>query len=644
MFNTDSLLALRRVQRMDVSAGGDLIAEVGRVAQDESRFITDLWRVPADGGSPSILTGGEHSDRAAQCTDDGSVLFLSSRPLPMRSDNKVPQLWRLPVQGEPQALTDEAQGVIAFSASDSGQHIVIAAARYAGDVDQHAHHAQLTKAGPSMRHYKAMPVRHWDHWRGAPIHLLLLPGDDGDDAGSAGARDLTPKVPFEHSELSFKLSPDGATLVAVRRHELGRMRHDSLWICDLESGDERVLKFKDTRFTDLVFHPTKALVAAAFYAGREGCLEERYAAAVALADGAITRFAPELDRSPVPLAWRDENTLIAAADDESQRPLFALSLDGRFERVAEGHFLSACVHHGDLFGLVSSMKSPPIIARIAADKGLQPLADLSGIAEVAAPDFRVEDVRVDLSDGESMQGLVAWPSGPGPHPLLLWIHGGPIGQFADQWHWRWNVAPFVSAGFAVAIPNARGSTGRGDAFMSAIYRDWGGRVHQDLIEYTAALCERDTIEGAFAMGGSFGGYMTNWIGANPDPRVHFKALVTHASLYDLRAFYGATDYPAVFGDFIGGTPWGGGESGGSDLEAHSPHSNVGRWKAPTLILHGEKDYRVPIGEGLALFEALQAHNIESELAVFPDEGHWITRPRNVRAWYETVLSFLAKHR
>ncbi|MFK8001336.1 MAG: prolyl oligopeptidase family serine peptidase [Polyangiales bacterium] len=632
MFNTDSLLALRRVQRMDISTDGGLIAEVARVARDESKFVTDLWHVPADGAPASRLTGGEHSDGAPKCTSDGSVLFLSSRPLPSRNDNKVPQLWRLPAHGEPQALTDEAQGVSAFSASDCGQHIVIAAARYPGVKDQHAHHAQLAKAGPSMRHYKSMPVRHWDHWRGAPVHLFLV----------ADGRDLTPNAPLEHSELPFKVSPDGGTLVAVRAHNLGRMRYDSLWVCDLETRNERVLEFEDTRFTDLVFHPSRAQVAAALYVGREGALEERYAAVVDLADGATTRFAPGLDRSPLPLVWRDEDTLIAAADDESQRPLFALSMGGGVERVAEGHFLSACVHDGGLFGLVSSMKSPPTIGRISRGEVTR-LADLSGIADVEAPNFRVEDVRVDLSDGESMQGLVAWPQGSGPHPLLLWIHGGPIGQFADQWHWRWNVAPFVAAGFAVAIPNARGSTGRGDAFMSAIYRDWGGRVHQDLIEFAASLCERDTIDGAFAMGGSFGGYMTNWIGANPDPRITFKALVTHASLYDLRAFYGATDYPAVFGDFIGGTPWGKNE-GESDLEAHSPHSNISQWKAPTLVLHGEKDYRVPIGEGLALFEALQAHNIESELAVFPDEGHWITRPRNVRAWYETVLAFLEKHR
>lgn len=632
MFDIDSLLALRRVQSMDVSVNAEVIAEVARVAEDESRFVTDLWRLPSDGGPATPLTSGEQSDRAPHCLDDGSILFLSTRPLPHRSDNKAVQLWRLPSQGEAQALTDEAQGVTAFAADSRGGRIVIAAARYSGAVDQHAHHAELSKAGPSMLHYKTMPARHWDHWRGAPIHLVLIDED--------GGRDLTPNAQLEHLDSAFSVSSNGATLVAVRGRRVGRMRYDELWVLNLDSTEERVLDFEETRFSDLVFHPSGQHLAAAFYKRRQGATEARYAAEINLATGESVRLAKDLDRSPLPLAWLDESTLIAAADDESQRPLFALSRDGSATRLAEGHFLDARVRDGQAFTLGSSMKNPPFVGRL--DKGVKPLADLAGLAAVGAPDFRVEDVRVPLSDGESMQGLVAWPTTPGPHPLLLWIHGGPIGQFADQWHWRWNVAPFVAAGFAVAIPNARGSTGRGDAFTSAIYRDWGGRVHQDLLEYTVALCERDDIDGAFAMGGSFGGYMTNWIGANPDPRVSFRALVTHASLYDLRAFYGATDYPAFFGDFIGGTPWG--TTPTEALDRHSPHTNIAKWKTPTLILHGEKDYRVPIGEGLALFEALQAHGVESELAVFPDEGHWITRPRNVRAWYGTVLSFLAKHR
>ncbi|MFT5356027.1 MAG: dipeptidyl aminopeptidase/acylaminoacyl peptidase [Polyangiales bacterium] len=635
MFNTDSLLALRRVQGMDFStASNDLIAEVGRVADDESKFVTDLWRVPMDGGPAAALTSGEHSDNAPQCLDDGSVLFLSTRPLPKRSENKAPQLWRLPPQGEPKALTDEAQGVISFAASKSGKRIVIATARYPGDVDQHAHHDQLSKAGPSIRHYKTMPARHWDHWRGAPIHLVFI--DEEEES-----HDLTPHAELEHLDSAFALSPSGDTLAAVRGRRVGRMRYDELWIRDPKSVDERVLEFDETRLSNLLFNPSGTHLAAAVGVRRDGAAEACYSISIEVASGESVRLAKDLDRAPVPLTWLDDTTLVAAADDESRRPLFALSLDGSVERLADGHFVAACVSGEGIFALGSTMKSPPFIGRISNGK-VEPLAELSGIADTDAPDFRIEDVRVPLSDGESMQGLVAWPSTPGPHPLLLWIHGGPIGQFADQWHWRWNVAPFVAAGFAVAIPNARGSTGRGDAFMSAIYRDWGGRVHQDLIEYAAVLCARDDIDGAFAMGGSFGGYMTNWIGANPDPRVPFKALVTHASLYDLRAFYGATDYPADFGDFIGGAPWDGKEDG--NFERHSPHKNIAQWKAPTLILHGEKDYRVPIGEGLALFEALQAHGVESELAVFPDEGHWITRPRNVRAWYETVLTFLAKHR
>ena len=136
-----------------------------------------------------------------------------------------------------------------------------------------------------------------------------------------------------------------------------------------------------------------------------------------------------------------------------------------------------------------------------------------------------------------------------------------------------------------------------------------------------------------AMGGSFGGYMTNWIGGQTD---RFAAIVTHASVYDLRAFYGSTDVPPYFGKHNASTPWEG------EIDKYSPHRFVPRWKTPTLILHGDKDYRVPVTEALALFEGLQAHGVPSELVVFPDENHWILKPRNIRAWYGAVTDFVSR--
>jgi dipeptidyl aminopeptidase/acylaminoacyl peptidase len=187
----------------------------------------------------------------------------------------------------------------------------------------------------------------------------------------------------------------------------------------------------------------------------------------------------------------------------------------------------------------------------------------------------------------------------------------------------------LEAGFAVALPNARGSTGYGHDWAAEVWADWGGRCFDDLMRVTEALESRKDVGKIAAMGGSFGGYMTAWIGGNTE---RFAALVDHAGLYDLRAFKGVTDFPGFFSAMIGG-----------DLERWSPHRFVDRWKTPTLVIHGDKDYRVPVGEALSLFEALQTRGVPSELLLFPDENHWILKPRNVRQWYEAVIEFLGRH-
>ncbi len=173
--------------------------------------------------------------------------------------------------------------------------------------------------------------------------------------------------------------------------------------------------------------------------------------------------------------------------------------------------------------------------------------------------------------------------------------------------------------------------------MEAIWGNmWGAQCYADLMAVTDAFAARPGVDSArlAAMGGSFGGYMTNWIGGNTD---RFQALVTHASIYDLPAFHGVTDLPAFWVLQMGGLdPW----RQATEFARYSPRDLIGKWKTPTLIIHGEKDYRCPIGEGLALFEGLRAHGVEAELLVFPDENHWILKPRNIVAWYEAVRAWL----
>ena len=260
---------------------------------------------------------------------------------------------------------------------------------------------------------------------------------------------------------------------------------------------------------------------------------------------------------------------------------------------------------------------------------------LSGFAEGEA-EMRIERMKVPSTDGAPIDVFVACPPSAARAPMLLWIHGGPVSAFADAWHWRWNPLPFTRAGYAVVLPNPRGSTGYGQAFIEGIWKNsWGAQCYEDVLAVADAVAARPDVDGTrtAAMGGSFGGYMVNWIGGHTD---RFVALVSHAGIFDRDSLGGVSDYGVWFSDSFGVTV----DEDREAFERFSPHRFVTKWKTPTLVLHGERDYRVPIGEALTLFEALQRNGVPSELVVFPDENHWILKPRNVIAWYEHVLRFL----
>jgi dipeptidyl aminopeptidase/acylaminoacyl peptidase len=228
------------------------------------------------------------------------------------------------------------------------------------------------------------------------------------------------------------------------------------------------------------------------------------------------------------------------------------------------------------------------------------------------------------------------------YPLLVLIHGGPQSAWNDSWGYRWNPQVFASAGYVVFQPNPRGSVGFGQRFTDEISGDWAGRVYTDLMNgvvKAAALpyVDRDRVGAA---GASYGGYMVNWLlGHNTHPQVRFKTFVSHAGLYNTISFYGATE-ELWFPEWeFKGTPW----DNPALYAKWSPHLFAKSFRTPTLVTHGELDYRVPVGEGLQLFTALQRQNVPSKLVVFPDEGHWILKPQNSRFWYGEVIGWLDKY-
>jgi len=267
---------------------------------------------------------------------------------------------------------------------------------------------------------------------------------------------------------------------------------------------------------------------------------------------------------------------------------------------------------------------------------------LAPVARPALPGT-LREVSTAAADGTPIRGWLALPAGASetsPAPLLLWIHGGPIGSW-NGWSWRWNPWLMVARGYAVLLPDPGLSTGYGQDFVQRGWGCWGAEPYTDLMAITdaaQALAEVDATRTG-AMGGSFGGYMANWVAGHT---ARFRAIVTHASLWALDQFGGTTDLAYYWSREM--TP--------EMATEHSPHRFVDRIRTPMLVIHGDHDYRVPIGEGLRLwYELLSASGLPAaddgttvhRFLYFPDEHHWVLSPQHARVWYATVLAFLARH-
>ena len=238
-----------------------------------------------------------------------------------------------------------------------------------------------------------------------------------------------------------------------------------------------------------------------------------------------------------------------------------------------------------------------------------------------------------------MRSFVVRPANPAAKlPLLVLIHGGPQGSWEDAWSMRWNAAVFAARGYVVLLTDFHGSTGYGQKFKEQISGDWGGLAYDDVMRATDAAEKLSFVETGHtcAAGASYGGYMIDWLAGHTD---RFKCLVSHDGVFDLVSEYGSTE-ELWFPEWeFRGPPW-----ENPDLYRRlSPSSYVQNFKTPTLVVQGELDFRVPVEQGLGMFTALQRRGVESRLLYFPDEGHWVLKPRNSQLWYRTVLDWIDAH-
>ena len=363
------------------------------------------------------------------------------------------------------------------------------------------------------------------------------------------------------------------------------------------------------------------------------------------ATGTLSHLTEALDRWVSSFAWAPDSTrLFFTTEDRGRQAIQFIPVTGGAARIA----VSGDSHLDDMqftpdgktMVYTEQNGAMPVEIFRASSAGGAALA-LTRLNDTILNDHHLtayEDFWVDGAERTKVHGFILKPYGFSEgkkYPVLTLIHGGPQGSWGQAWSYRWNAQVFAAAGYVVVMPNPRGSTGYGQKFIDEINGDWGGRAYEDVmasVDYASKLPYADPKNIA-AAGGSYGGYMVNWILGHTQ---RFKALVSHAGVFDLRSE--ALETEELFFPIweFGGMPW-----NSFDIYGRwSPSHFVKEFRTPTLVIHGEQDYRVPIGQGLQLFTALQLQKAPSKLLLFPDEGHWILKPHNSLLWYRTFLDWI----
>jgi len=368
-----------------------------------------------------------------------------------------------------------------------------------------------------------------------------------------------------------------------------------------------------------------------------------------LESGETRKLTDAWDRSVGSIAWAaDGKSLYVTAQDVLDHPVFRVDVKtGKVTKLKatteahEGNIGDVTPLPGGalLYSRNSVAVPTDLFVRDAKGKVTR-LTDVNR-AQLAEID-RVDAKRFSFkgANGDTVWGQIVKPADTkGKIPVAFLVHGGPQSSFGNSWSTRWNPRLFSAPGYAAVTVDFHGSTGYGQAFTDSINQDWGGKPFEDLkLGLAAAGAQDANVEtaNACALGGSYGGYMMNWIAGNwPDG---FKCLVTHAGVFDLRAMAFETE-ELWFDEFDHGGPW----WQRRDAEKWNPVHHVTKWKTPTLVIHGEKDFRIPYSQSLAVFNALQRQGVEGELLVFPDENHWILKGQNSVQWYQTVFGWMGKH-
>ena len=637
----DEYITLPDVGDPQVSPDGRLVAfTISTPSLQDNRSLTRIWLVRVSNGKSWELETGPGSARAPRWSPDGRTLaFIASR-------EGGPQIWRMPAEGgQPEKLTAFEGGIADCLWTPDSQGFY-----FWGDVkwpDSTEIGRRNGAYSTDARIWSGLFYRHWNEWRtGLRSHLFRFDLDGGRTS------DLTPVdadvPPLALGGRDIAVAPDGSEIAYVSNHDsmVATSTNNDVFTVQPNGGGSRALTVSQANDNSPLYSPNGKYLAylAMTVPGFEADRQQ-----VMLVDRISRRavsLTPDWPLSVGALQWTpDSRALIGEVEERGEHVLYRIEVRGgrRTLLVGGGYNSSLQVSptDGRLVFLRQSHTHPAEVYVANADgQGLRQLSHVHDQAFAALDVPPLERFGFVGALGDSVFGWIARPPAFDParkYPLIYLIHGGPQGAWLDQWHGRWNYAMFAARGYVVAAVNFHGSTGYGQDFTNSISRHWGDYPYEDVmkgLDVVSALPYVDPNR-LGAAGASYGGYMIYWLAGHTD---RFRALIAHDGVFNPLSMSGSTEELWFPIHEFGGSQLD--DAGRATMERWSPANFISKWQTPMLVVHSQNDFRVDVSEGFQAFTALQLRGVPGKFLYFPDEDHFISKPRNRRIWWGTMLDWM----
>lgn len=645
LLTAEAMWQLDRIGAPVISADGrQVVAPVTRYDMDSDEAETRLWLFAADGSSERPLTAEGQSASSPVFSPDGKQLAFVAR----RGDDKAGQIYLISMDGPGEARRLTSVPVATGGLKWAGEHIYFVANIWPGkDWDEMAEQLEKDRDSKVSAHrWTALPYSFWDHWldEDRQNHLYRVAVDSGE------IEPLTEPLGQQLSRTgagagSYDVHPDETHFAFVANSRDDEIKTDMDVFLAEFGADEATNLTPDNEAADgsPLFSPDGQTLAflqqsiPGFYADTSNIVLHN------LESGQQRTLLASWDRSPAGLVWTpDSSGFYGTVEDEGTVRVFYIDGMDRQPRALTtdtSYGSLAIADDGTLVGLNQSFLYPPRVVSIDTDSGdIQRLSTLNKEHLDSLDMGTYESVTYTGHDGKDIQMWVNYPPGfdkNKEYPLFLLIHGGPHSTINDGYHFRWNAQAFAAWGYVTAWHNFHGSPGFGQEFADYINPDWVTAPYEDTVAAAGWFADQPWIddERMVAGGGSYGGYLSSILLGRDHP---FNALLIHAPVYNMYSQM-ASDF-AVHGERFGQF-WEKPEI----YQDISPHYYAKNFDTPALIIHGQQDLRVPVGQAFELFRTLQTKGIESRLIYYPDENHWVLKPNNSLYWYEQVRDWFEGH-